>query len=54
MKYNSDGLHDTCPSYDTHFFISNFIGTRRKNCFQSVPPHKNRPVFNSSGPKIIL
>lgn len=45
----------TLVPHMTHIlFISNFTGTSRKNGFQSVPPHKNRPVFNSSGPKIIL
>lgn len=45
----------TLVPHMTHIlFISNFTGTSRKNSFQSVPPHKNRPVFNSSGPKIFL
>lgn len=54
MEHNSDGLHDTFPHMTHIHFISNFTGTSRKNSFQSVPPHKNRPVFNSLGPKIIL
>lgn len=45
----------TLVPHTTHIlFISNFTGTSRKNGFQSVPPHKNRPVFNSLRPKIIL
>lgn len=54
MKYNSDGVHDTRPSSDTHSFHFQFHWNSKKNGFQSVPPHKNRPVFNSSGPEIIL
>lgn len=48
------GFMTLVPHLTHILFISNFTGTSKKSGFQSVPPHKNRPVFNSSGPKIIL
>ena len=48
------GFMTLVPHLTHILFISNFSGTSKENGFQSVPPHKNRPVFNSSEPEIIL